>query len=130
MTFDQSVRSVLSNYATFEGRAMRSEYWYWVLFTLLVSMGLNLLEAMLQSTGPDMVLAFNLIGLAFSLATLVPSIAVGIRRMHDVGKSGWNILWSLTIIGVLYVLYLYVQPSQPGANAYGAQPVGTTATAA
>jgi uncharacterized membrane protein YhaH (DUF805 family) len=118
MTFDQSIRSVVSKYATFQGRAGRSEFWYWVLFTVLVSIGINILDSATGAPGVAQ------LGLVFSLGTFVPSIAVDVRRLHDVGKSGWNLLWILTIIGGLYLLYLYVQPSQPGANEYG-----TTATA-
>ena len=117
MTFDQSIRSVLGNYATFSGRAGRSEFWYWVLFVLLVSIALNIVGTFVNGTGA-------LSGL-FSLATFLPGLAVDVRRLHDIGKSGWNLLWGfIPILGWIYLIYLFVQPSQPGANAYG-----TTATA-
>jgi uncharacterized membrane protein YhaH (DUF805 family) len=102
-------KTVLQKYAVFDGRARRSEYWYFVLGNLIVSIILG---------AGDGVLGLLSIGLAdiYSLAILVPSIAVGVRRMHDVGKSGWFILIPL------YNLYLAVQDSQPGSNEYGPNP--------
>jgi len=109
-----AVRSVLNKYATFGGRASRSEYWYWVLAIVIVSIVLNIIGGQIPM--------LTLLSTLFSLATLVPSIAVAIRRMHDVGKSGWFILIPL------YNLYLAIQPSE-GPNAYSVAPSSMTATA-
>lgn len=114
MKFDEAVRTVVNKYATFTGRAGRPEYWYWVLLLVLVQVAVNI--------GAQMIGAIALAGTLFSLATLVPTIAVAIRRMHDVGKSGWFILIPL------YNLYLEIQPSQSGANAYG-ESTGAAVTA-
>lgn len=109
-----AVQSVLNKYATFSGRATRSEYWYWVLAMCIVSIVLNIIGGQ--------VAILMILSPIFSLATLVPTIAVAIRRMHDVGKSGWFILIPL------YNLYLAIQPSE-GPNAYGSTPSSMGATA-
>ena len=127
MKFDEAVRSALNNYATFGGRASRSEYWYWVLFLVLAAIALVVVAAVLPSPLGG---AFEILLVLFYLAVILPTIEVTVRRFHDLGKSAWNLLWSLIPFGGLYLLYLYVQPSQSGANAYGAQPTGATATAA
>ena len=128
MKFDEAVRSVLSKYATFEGRARRSEYWYWVLFVWVASIVLSIVDGVVGTGGG---LGGGALSGLFSLATFtfLPSLAVGVRRLHDAGKSGWNLLWSLTIIGVLYVLYLLIRAGQPGTNQYGPEPGGAMATA-
>ena len=132
MKLDEAVRSVLNKYAVFEGRSSRSEYWYWMLFLwlclVLAVIALIVVAAVLPS--PVVLGAFQILLVLFYLAAILPSIAVTVRRFHDLGKSAWNLLWSLIPFGGLYLLYLYVQPSQPGANAYGDQPSGTAATAA
>lgn len=116
MKFDEAVRTVLGKYATFQGRASRSEYWYWVLFVFAVSVAINI--------GAQIVSPLEALSAIFSLAVIVPHLAVAVRRLHDSGRSGWNLLWSLIpLLGGLYVLYRLVQPSQPGANAYGPQPM-------
>ena len=73
---------VLKNYANFNGRARRSEYWYYTLFSFIISIILIFAD---QAIGSEE----GILGLIFSLGTIIPSIAVGVRRMHDVGKSGW-----------------------------------------
>lgn len=94
--------SVLKNYAKFDGRATRSEYWYFVLFNFLASFGLGFIEGLLDLP--------QFLSTIYNLAVLVPSIAVGIRRMHDVGKSGWYLLIPL------YNLYLAILPGEKKAN--------------
>ncbi len=97
---------VLKNYVGFDGRATRSELWYFVLVNFLVSLIINTLSATL--------------GIVYALAVLLPSIAVGVRRMHDIGKSGWWLLVGLIpIVGLFVLLYFYVQPSDEGQNAFG-----------
>ena len=114
MGFQQAVQSVLSKYVDFTGRAMRSEYWYWVLFVILISIAANVVDAALN---------VGFVSAIVGLATFLPGLAVGVRRLHDVGKSGWNLLWALIpILGAIYLIYLAVQPSQPGANVYGPAP--------
>jgi uncharacterized membrane protein YhaH (DUF805 family) len=98
---------VLKNYAKFDGRARRAEYWYFVLFSTLVSFGLAILGGILK---------FPLLSTLYSLAILLPSLGVGIRRMHDVEKSGWFLLIPF------YNLYLACIEGTTGPNSYGADP--------
>jgi uncharacterized membrane protein YhaH (DUF805 family) len=100
---------VLKNYAQFNGRARRSEYWYFVLFNTLITVVLM---------GIDVALETGFLQALYSLAVLLPSIAVGIRRMHDVGKSGWFILIPI------YNLILACTEGTKGENEYGADPKG------
>ncbi|MQA00449.1 MAG: DUF805 domain-containing protein [Dehalococcoidia bacterium] len=120
MTFQEAVRSGFDNYANFAGRAGRPAFWYWVLFAFLVGLVASLVDEMFGGS--------NVIDGLVSLALLLPGLAVSVRRLHDIGKSGWNILWGLIpVLGWIYLIYLYIQPSEPGANAYGSTPVGAPA---
>ena len=106
MTFGESIKTCLSKYATFDGRASRSEFWWFMLFQFLVTVGISFLS---QALG----------GLA-SLALLLPIVAAQARRLHDIGKSGWLILIGLIpVIGWIVLIYWSVQPSAQGANEYG-----------
>lgn len=95
-------------YAQFDGRSRRSEYWYFVLFVTLISIALTMIEVTLGIAG--------FLSMGWSLVTLVPSIAVAIRRMHDVGKSGWFILIPI------YNLILAFTAGETGPNQYGPDP--------
>ena len=98
---------VIQNYATFSGRARRSEYWYFVLFNLIFSIVLAIVAAVIR---------FPLLSTLYSLAVLLPSIAVAVRRMHDVGKSGWFVLIPI------YNLILCCTNGVNGSNEYGEDP--------
>ncbi len=111
MSFGEAVSSGLRNYVNFEGRAVRAEYWYWVLFVVLVSLVASFADAMVGTV--------VVISTIASLILLLPGIAVAVRRLHDSGKTGWNMLWGLLPFGVFYVLYLMLRPSTTGENAYG-----------
>jgi uncharacterized membrane protein YhaH (DUF805 family) len=99
---------VLKKYVDFNGRSRRSEYWYFTLFTVIISIVLNVLALQVP--------ALAILGLIYSLGVLIPSIAVAIRRMHDVGKSGWYILIPI------YNLILACTPGVMGTNEYGPDP--------
>lgn len=114
MGFSDAVRSVINQYTTFTGRAGRSEFWYWVLFTVLVHVVIGIAETAVPAVG--------YLSPLFSLATIVPDFAVGARRMHDVGKSGWFQIMPL------YNLYLAIQPSE-GPNAFGEAPASAPVAA-
>ena len=108
----KSVKTCLTKYADFNGRAARPEFWWFMLVLLIVSMILNAVVAVL--------------GMIFSLATLVPSLSAGARRLHDTGKTGWlQLLWFIPLIGWAVMIYLLAQPGQPEANKYGALPEAT-----
>lgn len=105
---------VLKNYAVFNGRARRKEYWMFMLFNILISFAIGFIEGFLGSSG--------VIGLIYALAVLVPSIAVAIRRLHDTGRSGWWVLLGLVpVLGIILLIFL-VLDSQPNDNEYGPNP--------
>lgn len=110
MTIGESVSRVISNYATFSGRARRSEYWWWTLSVFVLMFVLSLLRV--QSL-------FILVWLAI----IVPSLAVACRRLHDTGRSGWlQLIVLIPLIGALVLLVFTVQDSQRESNQYGPSP--------
>ena len=121
MSFGAAIGSFFSKYATFSGRARRSEFWYAVLFTTLVSAVIGLIW-------PSTTLVLD--GMSFQqsslpsnlwqLAIFVPSIALSVRRLHDVGRKGTYYLFVLLpIVGWIMLFIQLVKDSQPGANAFG-----------
>lgn len=116
---------VLKKYAVFKGRAQRQEYWYFFLFNIIISIALSMIDSALGNPGAGE--GAGLIGTIYSLAILIPSIAVGVRRLHDTGRTGWWMLIGLIpLIGVLVLLYFFVQDSQPAVNEYGPNPKDPT----
>ena len=105
--------TALKKYAVFTGRSRRKEYWFFVLFYLLIAIALGIVDG---------VTGLGVLSPLGTLALLVPSIAVAIRRLHDVGKSGWWLLLGLVPLVGLVLLYFMVQDSQPGGNEYGPNP--------
>ncbi len=104
-------------YATFEGRARRKEYWMFVLFNAIIS---TIASALSKIFG-----FFTVIYIIYAIAIIIPSLSVGVRRLHDIGKSGWNALWGLIpIIGAIYLLILTIKDSEFGDNKYGPNPKG------
>lgn len=111
----------MKNYATFTGRARRKEYWMFVLFYVLFSIGVSIIDQVLGTTDPDTGVGY--LGGLYYLALLIPSLAVGARRLHDTGKTGWLLLLILIpIIGWIILLIFFIQDSQPGENKYGLNP--------
>lgn len=107
---------VMRKYAVFSGRARRKEYWMFVLFNILISFVLGFATGLIGAIlgkGPALLGTVNLI---YSLALLVPSIAVGVRRMHDTGRSGWWLLFPVVN------LVLLCFDSEPDENEYGPNP--------
>jgi len=112
---------VLKNYAVFSGRAQRAEYWYFVLFNLIIGFVLGAVDGMLGGFNAHTGLG-ALSGL-YALAVLIPAIAVAVRRLHDTGRSGWFLLLVfLPIIGGLILLVFMVLDTTSGDNEYGANP--------
>ena len=110
-----AVRACIHKYATFDGRAARSEFWW---FTLAVVIGNVIFSIIAGITG------LGLISLVYSLAILLPSIAVGVRRLHDLDKTGWLYLVVLVpLLGALYLIYLFIQEGTKGENKYGPDPL-------
>lgn len=124
MGFTESVRTVLTRYAVFSGRARRSEYWWFVLFSVAVGIVASILD---RALGTDTANGTGVVGGLVSLALLVPGLAVQVRRLHDTGRSGWWVLLNLlVVIGWIVLLVFFVQDSKPGSNRFGANPKGYT----
>lgn len=88
MSFGQSIRSVLGQYATFSGRAGRAEFWWFQLFALIASVVGSIVDEILT-----VAVGFGLVGFLISFGLLLPSISVSVRRLHDIGRTGWWVLW-------------------------------------
>ncbi len=111
----------LKKYATFSGRARRKEYWFFVLFYVLISIVATLIDAMTGSFDPAM--GMGMLGLLVALALLIPSLAVAVRRLHDTDRSGWWLLLCLIpLIGGIWLLVLLCLDSTPGDNRFGPNP--------
>lgn len=111
---------VLKKYAVFNGRARRAEYWMFFLFNLIIAFVLGFVEGLVGGPG--------VIGLLYSLAVLIPGIAVSARRLHDTDRSGWWLLIAFVpLIGAIVLLVFMIQDSQSGQNRYGANPKEATA---
>ena len=114
---------VLKNYANFEGRARRSEYWYYTLMNIIIVVALEILAGVCGMASSVLTIIVGLLLVIYALGTLVPSIAVMVRRLHDVGKSGWWYFIALIpIVGAIWLLVLLCTDSQPGSNEYGMNP--------
>jgi len=112
---------VLKKYAEFSGRARRKEYWMFTLFNIIFLIIAIILDNILGTAIEDS--GYGLFYFLYVLAVLIPGLAVSVRRLHDVGKSGWMILISLIpIIGAIWLLVLMVTDSNPGENQYGPNP--------
>jgi uncharacterized membrane protein YhaH (DUF805 family) len=109
MTFVESVRTCFTKYADFSGRASRSEFWWWVLFCVIATMALGAISHKLEA--------------AFTIATLLPALAVGARRLHDTDRSGWlQLLGLVPIIGwIVLIVWCAQEAKEP--NRFGAVPV-------
>lgn len=102
MNFGQAISTCFSKYATFSGRASRPEFWWFTLFQILVSIVASMFG--------------DIVNGLVSLGLLLPALAVGARRLHDIGKSGWWQLIMLTVIGLLLLIYWWVQPGNNEAS--------------
>jgi len=127
MTFQGSITSGYQNYANFNGRASRSAYWWWALFQILASAAIGLIfghsALMMDPTAIAVDHTGGIISNLWALVNLLPGLSLGVRRLHDIGKSGWWLLIVLIpLIGVIVLLVWCCQKSDAGANVYGAQP--------
>jgi uncharacterized membrane protein YhaH (DUF805 family) len=111
----------LKNYAIFSGRSRRKEYWFFVLFVVVISIVINMIDGLIGTYESSA--GIGLLSGIFSLAILIPSIAVSVRRLHDIDRSGWWVLISLVpLIGAVVLLVFHLQDSTPGRNRYGSNP--------
>lgn len=114
-----------NKYANFDGRARRSEFWYYNLMNMIIIIALEIVIGVLVAIteSPVIGMLLGLLVLIFVLGTFIPSIAVMVRRLHDVGKSGWWYFISLIpIVGSIWLLVLFCTDSTPGDNEYGPNP--------
>lgn len=120
---------VFKNYANFEGRARRSEFWYFTLFNIILSFVLGIIEGFiglsetryLGDTG--FAYSTSVLSNLFSLALLVPTLAVGARRLHDIGKSGWwQLIMLIPIVGYIILIVFWATDGEQGSNEHGPNP--------
>ena len=122
MSFSEAIRSVFSHYADFGGRARRSEYWYFTLMNIFISMVITVLQRSLGVKSGLYTLISGLYGI-YTLGVLIPGLAVSCRRLHDIGKSGWFLLINLIpLVGQIILIVWLCQDSSPGSNQYGEYP--------
>ena len=119
MSFVDAIKSVFTQYVGFRGRARRSEFWWFYLFTCVVN---GVLSGLKSATGAS---AFGVISIIFALAVLLPSLAVAIRRLHDIGKK-WPFIFMglIPIAGVIILIVNWAKDSEPGDNQFGPNPKG------
>lgn len=121
MDLSTSIRTCLTKYADFSGRAQRSEYWWFMAILLLVALILTLIEV---SIFTGWMAEIGVLSLIFNLATLLPAVAVTVRRLHDIDRTGW---WALLIlvpvIGWIILIYFNALKGTHGPNQYGADPL-------
>jgi uncharacterized membrane protein YhaH (DUF805 family) len=141
MGFAGSITTVFGKYATFSGRASRPEFWWWILFLIIVGFVFNVIDAVTGlrygagstdftfngQTVPLTNTGFGVLSTIWSLAVLLPYLGVTVRRLHDAGHSGWWLLWGYLLalvccIGFIILLVFMLQPSQQGDNKYGPPP--------
>lgn len=121
LSFGEAVRSALNKYATFSGRARRSEYWWFIVFNWIVLAAAIFLDNMFGLTFGY--LPYGLLYVLAGLALVIPGLAIMVRRLHDINKSGWLILLSLIpIVGAIVLIVWFCTDSDRGTNQYGVSP--------
>ncbi len=124
MSFGQAISSVFKNYANFNGRARRSEFWFFALFNLIIYLAASVINYLIAGSS-DTTSIIGIVYLLYSLATILPSLAVSWRRLHDIGKSGAYILFILIpLVGWIFLLAWFVKDSDMGENRFGPNPKG------
>ncbi len=119
MGFAQALASGFKNYVNFSGRACRSEYWFWVVWMII----LGIITAVIDHTVLSE-MEWSPVNTIFNLATFLPSLALGIRRLHDIDRTGWWTLIALTIIGLILLLVWACMKGTTGQNRFGHDPLG------
>ena len=128
MNFVEAVKSGYQNYVNFSARSSRSAFWWWALFQIVVSIVIAMVEGGGSSSVGDGMMSANYnagpIGIVWSLANLLPGIAIGVRRLHDLDKSGWWVLIALIpLIGAIILIVWYCSKGTTGDNRFGADPL-------
>lgn len=124
MHFGDAVKSALVKYATFSGRARRSEYWYFVLFGFILSIVASIVDTAILHSADEH--GAGPVSAIVSIALLLPSLAVGARRLHDIDRSGWWLLIVFVpLIGFLVLIYWACRRGSEGDNRFGPSPLAT-----
>ena len=124
MNFGEATQSGFQNYVNFSGRAQRSAYWHWTLFAFLASIVGGILDGILFGFRPEGV---NIIQAIVGLALLLPGIAIAIRRLHDLDRTGWWFLIAFTGIGVILLIVWFCWKGTEGPNRFGPDPLAGAA---
>ncbi|QRF66907.1 DUF805 domain-containing protein [Ponticoccus alexandrii] len=113
--YGEALKLFFANYIKFEGRSNRGEYWKAVLLLIVINIAVGVVDTILTGSG-----GVPFLGMIFSLVTLVPSLAIGARRLHDIGKSGWWLLIGLIpLIGAIILIVWFAKKPDPAPNQYG-----------
>lgn len=124
MNFFDAVKTCFVKYTNFSGRASRSEFWLFCLFTIVVGLILMFLDPLIAGVPfMDYDEVFPPLGNIWSIATTIPFLSVNVRRLHDVNKSGWWLLIELTVIGILLILFWCCTKGDDGENRFGPKPI-------
>lgn len=125
MTFQESIKTCFKKYAEFQGRASRSEFWWFVLFGTLVNLAFEVLDmATFDPYGTSLISVVGAVSIIVSLALLLPNLAVTARRLHDVDRSGWWMFLVLVpIVGFIVLLVWYCKRGTVGPNRFGSDPL-------
>lgn len=108
-------------YVDFSGRARRKEYWMFTLFNLIIAVVLGFIDGILGWTSTE--IGLGVLGGIYSLAVLLPGLAVGVRRLHDIGKSGWNYLLAfIPLVGAIILIVWFCKEGENGSNTWGINP--------
>jgi len=126
MNFQQAIASGFNNYVNFSSRAVRSEFWFWALFSFILGIVATFLDYAVFADFDIWTLmdaSFSPINTLVNLALILPSIAVGIRRLHDIDRTGWWLLLLFTVIGIILLIVWYCTKGTTGSNRYGPDPL-------
>jgi uncharacterized membrane protein YhaH (DUF805 family) len=120
MNFGEAVSTCFSKYVDFSGRAPRSEYWWFALFLLLLNIVAAVIDVLVFGAADGL----GIVSIVLGLATLLPSIAVGVRRLHDIDRTGWwYLIIFIPIIGAIVLIIFFVLAGTSGDNNYGPDPL-------
>ena len=120
MNFSEAIESNLRNYVNFSGRSARSVYWYWTLPVVVINFVLGVVD---EKLNPETQMgALSWVTMILFFASVLPTLGVSIRRLHDIGRSGWWFLLWFTLIGGVVVIYWACQPGTAGPNSFGEPP--------
>jgi uncharacterized membrane protein YhaH (DUF805 family) len=123
MGFGEAISAGFGNYVNFSGRAMRSEYWYWTLFVIVGGIVASVIDMAVFGAGA-MSGSLGIVSVLFNLAVLLPSIAIGVRRLHDLDRSGWwLLLLFIPLVGAIILIVWFCTRGTPGPNRFGGPPM-------